>query len=145
MRFLRSLSSRFFGRYNPESEDGRTCGIPCNLLYPVILATGLISDIEANTGIVDSMQSDSSIDTGSGQDQVSQIVDAMDIKALFSGMVVGEDLLEYVAQLVNNIYDIVNRCAFRCLFSCQVFRRSTPQFTSPARWKVRAHGKPSGR
>ena len=82
---------------------------------PVILATGLISDIEANTGIVDAMQSDSSIDTGSGQDQVSQIVDAMDIKALFSGMVVGEDLLEYVAQLVNNIYDIVNRCGVQML------------------------------
>jgi len=82
---------------------------------PVILATGLISDIEKTTGIVDSMDASNSIDTGTGENDVSQIVDAMDIKKLFSGMIVGEELLEYVAQLVNNIYDIVNRCGVQML------------------------------
>ena len=82
---------------------------------PVILATGLISDIEASTGIVDQMGSGDSIDMGTGQNQVSEIVDAMDIKKLFSGMIVGEELLKYVADLVNNIYDIVNRCGVQML------------------------------
>lgn len=82
---------------------------------PVILATGLISEIDASSGIAGSVGAEGSIDTGTGEDQVSQIVDAMDIKELFSGMIVGQELLEYVAQLVNNIYDIVNRCGVQML------------------------------
>ena len=61
------------------------------------------------------MESGSSIDMGTGQDNVSQIVDAMDIKALFSGMVIGTDMLDAITKLVNNIYDIVNRCGVQML------------------------------
>ena len=77
---------------------------------PVILMTGLISSIDVSSNVAGSMESGSSIDMGTGQDNVSQIVDAMDIKALFSGMVIGTDMLDAITQLVNNIYDIVNRC-----------------------------------
>ena len=83
---------------------------------PVILATGLIAEIDAGSGlnaVVDPSQG--SIDTGSGQDQVAEIVSAMDIQALFSNMVVGTELLEYVAKIVNNIYDIINRCGVQML------------------------------
>ena len=83
---------------------------------PVILATGLISELDATSGlnnVVDPSQG--GIDTGTGQNQVAEIVSAMDIQALFSNMVIGNDLLEYVAQLVNNIYDIVNRCGVQML------------------------------
>lgn len=83
---------------------------------PVILATGLISEIDASSGlnaVVD--PSVGSIDTGSGKDQVAEIVSAMDIQALFSNMVVGTELLEYVAQIVNNIYNIINRCGVQML------------------------------
>jgi len=83
---------------------------------PVILATGLISEIDATSGlnqVVDPSQG--SIDTGAGEDQVAQIVSAMDIQALFSNMVVGTELLEYVAEIVNNIYDIINRCGVQML------------------------------
>ena len=83
---------------------------------PVILATGLISEIDATSGlnsVVDPSQG--SIDTGAGEDQVAEIVSAMDIQALFSGMVVGTELLEYVAEIVNNIYDIINRCGVQML------------------------------
>ena len=83
---------------------------------PVILATGLIAEIDAGSGlnsVVDPSQG--SIDTGAGQDQVAEIVSAMDIQALFSNMVVGTELLEYVAKIVNNIYDIINRCGVQML------------------------------
>ena len=61
------------------------------------------------------MENGSSIDMGTGENQVAQIVSTMDVKQLFSGMVVGEELLEWVAKLVNNIYDIINRCGVQML------------------------------
>ena len=82
---------------------------------PVILMTGLISSIDVSSNVAGSMESGSSIDMGTGQDNVSQIVDAMDIKALFSGMVIGTDMLDAITKLVNNIYDIVNRCGVQML------------------------------
>ena len=82
---------------------------------PVILATGLIADIDKTSSIVSQMEDGSSIDMGTGQEQGAQIVNTMDVKRLFSGMVVGEELLEWVAQLVNNIYDIINRCGVQML------------------------------
>lgn len=82
---------------------------------PVILATGLISDIDQASNVTQQMDNGSSIDMGTGQDQIAQIVDSMDIKKLFSGMIVGEELLNGVAQLVNNIYDIINRCGVQML------------------------------
>lgn len=81
---------------------------------PVILATGLISDIDKVSAITQPGDS-TSIDVGTGQDQIAEIVDSMDIKRLFSGMIVGEELLEGVAKLVNNIYDIINRCGVQML------------------------------
>lgn len=82
---------------------------------PVILATGLIAEIDATSGLNSVMDPENGIDDGSGTNQVAEIVSAMDIQALFSGMVVGTDLLQWVAQLVNNIYDIVNRCGVQML------------------------------
>ena len=82
---------------------------------PVILTTGLIADIDKANTLSSYMESSSGIDDGSGTNQVAEIVSAMDIQALFSGMVVGTDLLQWVAQLVNNIYDIVNRCGVQML------------------------------
>ena len=82
---------------------------------PVILATGLIADIDRTSSIIGDMENGTSIDMGTGQDQVAQIVSSMDVKRLFSGMVVGEELLDAVAKLVNNIYDIINRCGVQML------------------------------
>lgn len=83
---------------------------------PVILATGLIAEIDASSAVLQNMDTtQGGIDDGSGQNQVAQIVDAVDIQALFSNMVVGTELLEYVAKIVNNIYDIINRCGVQML------------------------------
>lgn len=80
---------------------------------PVILATGLINDIDTN--LIDYMGSTDSIDTGAGSNQVSEIVSAMDIERLFSGMAIGTGMVEKVTTLVNNIYDIINRCGVQML------------------------------
>ncbi len=81
---------------------------------PVILSTGLMDSINQSDVIADSMAS-GSISTGSGQDVSQQLVSAMDVQALFAGMKVGQELVVYVTQLVNDIYDIVNRSGVQML------------------------------
>ena len=58
----------------------------------------------------------SGISTGaSGGNAVSEIVSATDISWLFSSMKVGTELVEYVTQMINNIYDIINRSGVQML------------------------------
>ena len=78
---------------------------------PVILATGLISGIDAETGQV--AQNANSITTGSTSSP--SIVSTEDIEGLFSNMVVGSDLVTYVTEFVKNIFDIVNRSGVQML------------------------------
>ena len=82
---------------------------------PVILSTGLIAQIDASNTLAENMGSNSSIDTGAGNDQVSEIVSSMDVEALFSNMLVGGGIAEMVAGWVNNIFDIVNRSGVQML------------------------------
>ena len=81
---------------------------------PVILSTGLMDAINQSDVISDSMAS-GSISTGSGTDASQQIISVMDVEKLFSGMKVGTELVTYVVQLVNDIYDIVNRSGVQML------------------------------
>lgn len=83
---------------------------------PVIISTGLMSDIDAQNILQESMGSaGSQIDTGTGQSTVSQIVNVMDVERLFENMKVGSGLVEYVVGLVNDIFDIVNRSGVQML------------------------------
>lgn len=89
---------------------------------PVILSTGLIADIDASNTYMDyqggSTGADSSIgiDDGTGATSgVSQIISVMDIERLFSNMMVGTELVTYVVQMVNNIFNIVNRSGVQML------------------------------
>ena len=61
------------------------------------------------------MGSSDGINDGSGSSTATQIVSAMDIQKLFSSMKIGQELVEYVAQMINNIYDIVNRSGVQML------------------------------
>ena len=81
---------------------------------PVILSTGLMDAINQSDVSSDSMAS-GSISTGSGTDASQQIISIMDVERLFSGMKVGTELVAYVVQLVNDIYDIVNRSGVQML------------------------------
>ena len=82
---------------------------------PVILSTGLMETINS-ANIIDEMMEDSDgIASGTGQSTASEIVSAIDIENLFANMKIGTGLVEYVAQAINNIYDIVNRSGVQML------------------------------
>ena len=82
---------------------------------PVIISTGIVGTIEAQNTAGDYMESAEGIDDGSGTSTASEIVSAMDVEAMFSGMAVGQGLVEYVTTAINNIYDIVNRSGVQML------------------------------
>lgn len=78
---------------------------------PVIIATGLMESINASDILADYMQSGA---TEEGA-EAGQIISTMDIENLFSSMKIGGELVDYVTQLVNDIYDIVNRSGVQML------------------------------
>ena len=82
---------------------------------PVILSTGIMESIESQNVLGDYMGETEGIDDGSGQSAASDIVSSMDIEKMFSGMVVGQELVIYVTTAINNIYDIVNRSGVQML------------------------------
>ena len=82
---------------------------------PVLLTTGLIADIDNANILMDSMESESGIDTGAGTNTVSEIVSVMDVQMLFDNMMIGTELVEYVVGLVNNIFNIINRSGVQML------------------------------
>ena len=85
---------------------------------PVILSTGLISTIDSGNSSFMSYMTDTSsgINTGaSNATGVTEIVNAMDIKYLFSNMKIGSGLADYVVDVINHIYDIVNRSGVQML------------------------------
>ncbi len=81
---------------------------------PVIISTGLIDAIDTGNSLLNHMGG-GSMDDGSGSSSASQIVDAVDIERLFAGMAVGQELVQYVTGLVNDIYNIVNRSGVQIL------------------------------
>ncbi|MDD4773122.1 MAG: sugar ABC transporter permease [Eubacteriales bacterium] len=83
---------------------------------PVILSTGLISDIDIGNTLLSYMGDTSrGIDTGEVADTTSQIVSMADIGWLFRNMAVGTELVTYVTGAVNNIFDIINRSGVQML------------------------------
>jgi len=80
---------------------------------PVILSTGLMESVEAQNVVGDGMEE--GMDDGSGSNASSEIISSMDVEQLFSGMVVGQELVQYVTVAINNIYDIVNRSGVQML------------------------------
>ena len=83
---------------------------------PVILSTGLIADIDAQNSLSSYMSDSSGIDDGSGQTSTaSEIISVMDVERLFDNMMIGTEIVEYVVGMVNNIFNIVNRCGVQML------------------------------
>lgn len=69
----------------------------------------------------------------------------MDIKALFSGMVIGTDMLDAITQLVNNIYDIVNRCGVQMLIFLSGLQSIDPAIYESCQMEGASAGRHSGR
>ena len=85
------------------------------LFVPVILSTGLIESIDASNNLMEFMDTSDSIDVGTGQSAAAQLSAAIDLEALFANMKVGTGLVEYVANAVDGISNIVNRSGVQIL------------------------------
>ena len=73
---------------------------------PVIISTGIIENIfSANAAAASSGEV---INDGSGTSGASEIISVLDVQALFANMKVGTELVTYVVNLVNNVYNIIN-------------------------------------
>lgn len=82
---------------------------------PVILSTGIMESISAMDILGEYMEESGGIDDGSGSSAATQLVSSMDLQRLFSNMKVGDGIVEYVTNAINNIYDIVNRSGVQML------------------------------
>ncbi len=86
------------------------------LFIPVVLSTGIMEVVESqSSALTGYMESTNGIDTGSGSSAATEIVDSLDIEKLFATMKMGEGLVDIVTQLVNDIFDIVNRSGVQLL------------------------------
>ena len=84
---------------------------------PVILATGLIAEIDASNTLNQYMSDNSGIQQGeeiSGTSS-SDIISAADITVLFQSMKVGTELVTVITNLVNDVYNIINRSGVQML------------------------------
>ena len=83
---------------------------------PVILTTGLIDQIDQSNAVMSYMGS-GGIDTGAADAMGSgnEIISALDVTALLGNMAIGTELVEYVVDIVNNIFNIVNRSGVQML------------------------------
>ena len=88
------------------------------LFVPVILSTGLIESIDnMNTSLSENMESetDTSMNGEAGGSSASEIISAADLSRIFDSMMVGADLVVYVTNLVNDVYNIINRSGVQIL------------------------------
>ncbi|MBQ4121793.1 MAG: sugar ABC transporter permease [Clostridia bacterium] len=84
---------------------------------PVIVTTGIIAKTDLATQSTTS-EMEGGMESGNEAQQsggVSQIVSAADFGALFSNMKVGGELQAYVVDIINNIFNIVNRSGVQLL------------------------------
>ncbi len=92
---------------------------------PVILSTGIMETIIAGDTLGSYMES-GSIDDGSGSNAADSLVSSMDLQMLFANMKVGTELVEYVVEIINNVYDIVNRSGVQMLIFLSALQSISP-------------------
>ena len=80
---------------------------------PVIIATGIMESIEAQNVLGEYMGE--GINDGSGESATDGLVSIMDVEMLFSNLMIGQGLATYVTELINNIFNIVNRSGVQML------------------------------
>ncbi|MCH5183863.1 MAG: sugar ABC transporter permease [Oscillospiraceae bacterium] len=87
---------------------------------PVIVSTGIIEFIEMQDQLADAMSQVASGGSGigastGGQEASNSFVSVMEVSRYFQGMAVGQELVQYVTDIVNNVYDIVNKSGVQML------------------------------
>ena len=82
---------------------------------PVILSTGIIDTIDSNSAFMNAINnSQGGVDDNTGGEG-NGLISAMDLENLLSGIKIGTELVDYVVNLVNNIFDIVSRSGVQML------------------------------
>ena len=82
---------------------------------PVILSTGLIDSIDQSNTLLNYM-SEGGIETGNtNQSSAAEIINTVDVTTFLGSMEVGTELVKYVVNVVNNIFNIVNRSGVQML------------------------------
>ncbi len=92
---------------------------------PVVLSTGIMESIAAMDVLTDYMESGEGIDDGSGKTQ-DALVSADDLALLFQNMQVGGKLVKTITDIVNNIFDIVNRSGVQMLIFLAALQSISP-------------------
>ncbi len=82
---------------------------------PVILSTGLMADIDAANILQQNMENTEDMSGAQVESGSTQIISAMEVSALFETMKVGTGLVEVVTNLVNDVYNIINRSGVQML------------------------------
>ncbi|MBO5101108.1 MAG: sugar ABC transporter permease [Clostridia bacterium] len=72
---------------------------------PVIVSTGIMETLNAADAV--SSESGEGINDGT-QNNSAEIISMLDVQQLFASMKVGGELVTYVVDLVNNVYNIIN-------------------------------------
>lgn len=87
---------------------------------PVIVSTGIIEYINLQDQLADTMGQVASGGSGigaatGGEDTSNSFISVMEVARYFQGMAVGQQLVQYVTDIVNNVYDIVNKSGVQML------------------------------
>lgn len=84
---------------------------------PVIVSTGIIESIDLQNTLASMMQEVSSTDTTGMQTTSSgqELISVLDIQFLFANMKVGAEVVQYAVQMVNGVYDIINKSGVQML------------------------------
>lgn len=85
---------------------------------PVIISTGLVEWIDIQNIFAANLGMSATIGTGAEETQTtsaSDLISTIDVQKLFAGMKVGTELVTYVTQMVNNVYNIINRSGVQML------------------------------
>ena len=92
---------------------------------PVIVSTGIIQMIDDKNALIeiqqqamDAMGGAGGVAGGSasaGSSVGTQVISAMDIQRFFNNMAIGRELAVYVSDLVNSVYNIINRSGVQML------------------------------
>ncbi len=93
---------------------------------PVILSTGVMESIASSDILGDYMEESSGIDTGAGGSATEELISVMDMEKLFANMKVGTGLVKYVAEMLNDIYNIVNRSGVQMLIFLAALQSISP-------------------
>ena len=98
---------------------------------PVIISTGLMESINANDMM--SNASAEGIEDGSGGDESNQIISTLDVQTLFANMAIGGQLVTYVVNIVNDVYNIINYSGVQMLIFLAGLQSISPQIYEACR------------